>query len=87
MNSGEQIAAVQIPLIGKINDFIIEPLILLMVAAAVVYFVWAAANVVSTSVDKKVEATKYLVWGIIGLFIMVSAIGILNVVCSTIGCN
>ncbi|MBP9856176.1 MAG: hypothetical protein KBC48_02660 [Candidatus Pacebacteria bacterium] len=86
MNSEEQVAAVQIPLIGKINDFILEPLILLLIAAAVVTFTIAALNVISTSVDKKVEATKYLVWGIIGLFIMISAIGILNVVCSTIGC-
>lgn len=82
----DYLAAAPIPLISKINTNIINPLITLLIAFGVVYFIWAASQVVSTSVDKKTEALKYLVWGIVGLFIMVSAIGILNVVCSTIGC-
>ena len=55
-----------IPLIANINQFILQPLILLMLAAAVVYFVWAATKVVSASVDEKAKATQHLIWGIVG---------------------
>lgn len=80
-------AAENIAILSKINAEIVNPLIRLLVAAAVVMFVYGMIQMVTSEGDAKDEGKKHALWGIIGIFIMVSAIGILNVICSTIGCN
>ncbi len=80
-------AATSIPIIGKINQFIINPLISLLIAVAIVMFAYGVWESMSPDIEKKTDGKNHMVWGVVGLFIMVSAIGILNVVCSTIGCN
>lgn len=81
-------AAVELPILSRINDLIINPIISLLIALAVVVFLWGVWQTFgSLSVEDKKEGTEHIMWGVIGLFIMVSAIGILHVVCNTIGCN
>lgn len=81
-------AATNIPIISKINQLIINPLITLLIAVATVVFMWGVWQTFgSSSVENKKEGTEHIMWGLIGLFIMVSAIGILHVICNTIGCN
>ncbi len=74
-------------LISNINKYIVNPLISLLIAMAIVVFLYGVWEALGSDVTKKTDGNRHMVWGIIGLFIMVSAIGILNVVCNTIGCN
>ncbi|XKT74181.1 MAG: hypothetical protein ACJKTH_02370 [Patescibacteria group bacterium UBA2163] len=65
--------------------FIINPLIGLLMALAVVYFLWGAAQLVLNggSEEGRKKGKDALLWGLIGLFIMVAVFGILRVVVGT----
>ena len=67
-------------LIGKINELIINPLIMLMFAVALVVFLWGLAQFLLNEGDSagRETAKKKIIWGIIGIVIMVSVFGILN---------
>jgi uncharacterized membrane protein len=59
-----------------------------IIALAVVWFVWNIFRYVVAGGDDAKEAAKtHILWGIIGLFVMVSVWGIVNVVASTLGIN
>lgn len=81
--------ALVIPLIDKINKYIVNPLILLLIALAVFTFLYGLAGYMRTAGDDggNPDAKQHMLWGIIGLFIMVSVYGILQIVCGTVGCN
>lgn len=71
--------------IGNVVALIINPLIWLLMAAAFAYFIWGAAFFILHAGDetKRKEGKSHLLWGLIGIFVMVSVFGILNVVLST----
>lgn len=77
------------PLLNKISDVILNPLIILLFAIAFLYFLWGIFQMVSSagSEDAREIGRKNMFWGIIGMFIMVSVYGILNIVLSTFGIN
>ena len=56
-------------------------------ALAVVYFVWGVMQFIKNSdnPEKRGEGYQHMIWGIVGLFIMVSAKGIINIILSTMG--
>lgn len=64
----------------RINDAILQPIVSLMMAAAVGYFLFGVMKFVKDqgSEEGLVEGKKHMMWGIIGLAIMVSVWGILN---------
>lgn len=66
----------------KLLDTIINPLIKLLFALAVVYFVWGVFNYIKGEDNggDRETGTKHIMWGIIGLFIMVSAYAIVQIV-------
>lgn len=74
--------------IGRVVTLIIDPLITLLMAAALAYFVWSAGIfILNSSKPEEIEKGKQqLIWSVIGLFIMVSVFGILHVALSTF-CN
>jgi len=71
--------------IGNITRLIIQPLILLMFAFAMFYLVVGATKLVLKADDPKARETgrRMLIWGIVGFFIMVTAVTILEVVTNT----
>lgn len=79
-------AAEAIPLLSAIKTEIFNPLILLVFGAALIMFligvlemVWGVDN------PEKVRTGKqHIIWGIIGMTIMLSAFGIINLVCGTL---
>lgn len=73
--------------IGKVVDLIIQPLVALLVTAGVAYFIWGVAVYIwnDASSDERAKGAQRMLWGIIGILIMVTVIGILNVVTSTFG--
>jgi len=78
-------AAETIPLIEKIKDHIIEPLILLLMGLAFFLFLWGLVEFIRNSDSDEARETgrRHMIWGVIGLFIMISAFGIINVICDT----
>jgi Na+/H+ antiporter NhaC len=72
---------------ANINDQIITPLIYLIFTLALLYFLYNVFVYIQNaeSPDKRIEGAKGMMWGIIGLFIMLSVKGIINLILRTIG--
>ncbi len=77
------------PILQKINQAIVNPLIMFLSALAFITFLYGVYEMVSQSDNETARQTgqQHMLWGVVGLFIMFSVMGILNVVCRTIGCN
>jgi large-conductance mechanosensitive channel len=74
-------------LLQKIVDNVVSPIIYLLASLAIAYFVWGMVVFIQNA-DNQEERKKgydHMIWGIIGLFIMVSAKGIINIILSTMG--
>ena len=71
----------------NVNKLIINPLILLLFALALVYFLWGLLGFISNqeNEEKKTAGKKHMLWGIIGITIMMGVWTILNVVLNTFG--
>jgi uncharacterized membrane protein YidH (DUF202 family) len=71
--------------IAKVNDVIINPLIVLLFALALVFFLYGMIEFLSNpdSQDKKTKGRSHMIWGIIGITIMMGVWFILNVVMNT----
>lgn len=74
-------------LIYKVNDVIVNPLIILLIGVALVVFFWGIFQFVanSSSDEAREKGKKNMLWGIIGMFIMVSVFGIINIILGTFG--
>jgi hypothetical protein len=74
-------------LIGNINEQIINPLIVLLFTAALVLFTFGMYNFF-TNRDNSEDLEKgkaHMIWGIVGMAIMVSVFGIMNFITSSLG--
>lgn len=76
-----------ITLVQSINRVIINPLIIFLFALAVVYFLYGLTRYFLYSDNEEVrkESKSQMIWGIIGMFIMVSVFGIMNLILNTLG--
>lgn len=79
----------EIPLLDKIESQILDPLIKLLFAFALLYFLYGVYEMVRGADSEEARATgrRHIAYGLIGLFIMVGVWGLVNVICKTIGCN
>ena len=71
----------------NIKSQIITPIIYLLFALAMVYFLYGVFLFVKNAEnpDKRSEGAKGILWGIIGMFIMISVWGIVNLILNSIG--
>lgn len=83
--------AVAFAQINGINDLIdqvqviIARLIPVVIGLAVLVFIWGVLRyVLAGGEETKDEAKKFMLWGIIGLFVMVSVWGLVNILSRTI---
>lgn len=76
-------------LLHKINQVILNPLITLIFAAAVLIFLYGVFEYLkdSGSEDARSTGRSHMLWGIVGMFIMISAFGIMRVIMNTIGAD
>ncbi|KKT12590.1 MAG: hypothetical protein A2544_01380 [Candidatus Zambryskibacteria bacterium RIFOXYD2_FULL_43_10] len=74
-------------LLNKINQFILNPLILLVFAIAFLVFFWGIFQFISSeTVDAgREEGKRKIFWGIFGMFIMISAYGLIRLILGTFG--
>jgi nitrogen fixation-related uncharacterized protein len=70
----------------NVNNEIVNPLIKLLFALAVVYFLWGVFNFFmnSDNADEREKGKMHMLYGIIGITIMMGVWGILNLVLNTL---
>lgn len=75
--------------LATLANVIVNPLIRLLFAVALVVFLWGVFEYIkdSDSSDGREKGKKHIIWGIIGLLIMVSAYSIINIALETFGLN
>ena len=67
-------------IISKIKSEIIQPIIYLLIALAVGYFLFGLMQFVKNQDNEtaKEEGKRHMLWGVVGIAIMFSVYGILN---------
>jgi hypothetical protein len=76
-------------LIANIKQNILNPIIVLLFALALLYFLHGVYKAVkgSSSEEERRLGQQNIIWGLVGMFIMISAFGLVNLICGTIGCQ
>lgn len=74
-------------LLKKVSDNVVTPIIYLLMSLAVLYFIWGMFVFIQNAdnAEKRGEGYKHMIWGVVGLFIMVSARGIINLILNSLG--
>ncbi len=75
--------------VAKVNQIILIPLIALLMGLAFLVFLYGAAEYIMNGDDESARETgrKHMLWGIIGLVVMVSAYAIIQIAAATFGLN
>ena len=70
----------------NMNKLIINPLILLLFALAVVYFLYGVFEFISNqeNEEKKTKGKTHMIWGVIGITIMMGVFMIMKVILNTL---
>ena len=74
-------------LLNNVVINIVNPLIMLMVGVAIVYFLWGVFVFVrnADSPEERKKGGMHMLYGVLGLFIMATAYGIMDLILGTIG--
>ncbi|MEK7147875.1 MAG: hypothetical protein AAB758_01100 [Patescibacteria group bacterium] len=74
-----------VKLLNNINKFVLNPLITLAFAIALlVFFIGIFQFINSETADSKREqGKKKILWGLVGMFIMISAYGLIRIILGT----
>lgn len=77
------------PIVGKINEFILNPIIGFLFGLALVLFLWGVAEYLwqSDSDSARRDGSMHMIWGILGMFIMFAAFAIIRIIANTIGAD
>ncbi len=73
--------------IQRIFDYLVAPVVTLLFGAATIVFLWGLIQYLwkSDNAEERSKGRQHMIWGIIGLFIMVVAAGILRIICNFFG--
>ena len=74
-------------ILARAIDVIINPLIILIFAAGFVLFLWGLVVFMANtdSSEERKKGTQHMLWGIVGMFIMVAVYSIIAMVLNTFG--
>jgi hypothetical protein len=94
LNFIEKAYAANIPpeataLLQRILDYIINPLVALVLGVAVIFFLWGVFQFIrnADNPEERKKGGMNMIYGVLGLFIMLAAYGILNLILGTIRPN
>ena len=77
------------PFLRKLDDLVLNPLVLLLFGVSMLYFVYGVIRFLSVDAGDKgqsrEEAKRSIFWGIVGMVIMFSVYGIIQFVLATFG--
>ncbi len=79
--------ATAVKFIKNVNSAILNPLIILAFTVALFVFLYGVFQFVrgGDSGESREEGRRHMFWGVFGLFIMISAFGIINLIANSIG--
>ena len=71
--------------ITKVDDMIINPLINLLFALAILFFLYGVFEFIANqeNEEKRTTGKSHMIWGLVGLAIMMGVLAILNMILST----
>ncbi|MBI2048489.1 MAG: hypothetical protein HYT30_01010 [Parcubacteria group bacterium] len=72
-------------ILGRIVQYIVDPTILLIFSIGFLYFIWGLVVFIANPEDttKRQTGVQHMLWGIIGMFIMIASSGIINLIIGT----
>jgi hypothetical protein len=84
-----KVYAAEIPYLTAINQNIVNPFLRFLFVLALVVFLWGIFQYIREGDNEAARGVgrQHMLWGIVGLFIMMGVYGILNIICNTIDCN
>lgn len=73
-------------LVNNVIQYILTPLIYGMFGIATLVFIWGVQNFISKADDAEArgKGAQQMIWGIIGMVIMISAIALKNIIEGTV---
>ena len=71
--------------VSNLNRLIINPIIILLFGLAIVYFLYGIFQFISNSENEeaKTKGKSHMIWGIVGIVIMMGVFTILNMIMNT----
>lgn len=74
-------------LINRVVFYIVNPLIAVLFAVTLAVFLWGIARYIWSAEDdaSRSDGKKHMIWGLVGMLIIVSVYGIINVATSVLG--
>ena len=87
MEANQEVVAEAAGFVAKVNEIILFPIIYLLMAIAFLIFLWGCAQYIfnATNDSAREQGRKHIMWGLVGLFVMVSAWSILAIAAGTFG--
>jgi hypothetical protein len=75
------------PFLNKVNEFILNPIIALLFAIAFLVFVFGIFQFISKTgeASAREKGKNNILWGLVGMFIMFGAYGIIHIILGTFG--
>lgn len=72
--------------IGKVDTIIINPIITLLFALAVVFFLYGALQFFTNqeNEEKKTQGKMHMIWGVVGITVMIGVFGLMNLILNTL---
>ena len=77
----------ELPLITNIKREIVDPLIAFIFVLGLLFFLYGVYELVrgAESEEARAAGRQHILWGVVGMFIMLSFWGIMHLICGTIG--
>ncbi|MES3031346.1 MAG: hypothetical protein V4697_02945 [Patescibacteria group bacterium] len=75
------------PLIQKISEHIVTPIVGVLFIASFVVFLWGVFGMIRGEGDSETRTTgqRNILWGTIGMAVMLSVFGIIRLIAATVG--
>lgn len=75
--------------LNSINRYVLNPIIIFFFALATLILFWGIFQFIAseTADNKREEGKKKIIWGVVGIFIMFSAYGLISLILDTFGLN
>jgi len=76
-------------LLGKINKYLINPIIVFMFALALAYFLFGVVLFLSNQEksEEREKGKQHMLYGVIGMFIMMAVFAIMRILATTLGAD